>query len=178
MNEWLGVRAKSRVAGARWWLQQRPAPRSEAAVAERFGSVGRALRASRVYAFQNFVDPVTDELCARQRFEWADLGIEPQIENPALQRLSYRDAGVESWIDSLARGVPVTMRAGSQGEADALMAAQQIRSALIVPVIRDDPWWGFVGVDDCEQARDWQPAEVRLLEQLAAQLAAVTRGPH
>lgn len=155
--------------------QLRGGVNNEAQVARQFDRLGRALRVARVYAFQNFADTVTGEICARQRFEWTDGTVEATIDDPLYQRISYQEAGVHPWIEPMQQGQMVTMTRETAGPALELFEAQQIRSMMLAPVHRDDRWWGFVGVDDCRVVRQWSPAELRALRLIAGAFERVVR---
>ena len=45
-------------------------------------------------------------------------------------------------------------------------------SILAVPIFAAGEWWGFVGYDQCEDERDWQPAEIEALSLVANTLGA------
>ena len=49
---------------------------------------------------------------------------------------------------------------------------QGIVSILAVPIFAAGEWWGFVGYDQCEEERDWQPAEIEALSLVANTLGA------
>ena len=38
---------------------------------------------------------------------------------------------------------------------------------LVVPVMVESLWWGFMGYDECTQERDWFPAEIDALKTAA-----------
>lgn len=135
---------------------------------EEFGS---AMRVSRMYLFQNFVDGASSDLCARQRFEWTAPAIRPEIDNPELQAASYREMGCMDWIEPLRANQPVARDLATASAAQqALLNAQGIESLLVVPVFTKQQWWGFMGVDDCVASRSWRPAEIRTMQALAQQI--------
>ena len=136
--------------------------------------IGETLQISRSYLFQNFCDTRPAELCARQRFEWTAPGVRPEIDNPALQAASYQDIGCAHWIDPLRTGLPICEELADAPEATAaLMRAQGILALLVVPVIAGEHWWGFLGVDDCAQQRQWRNTERDLLMGVANQIGSL-----
>lgn len=133
--------------------------------------LGEHLQVSRCYLFQNFEDPTSGELCARQRFEWVAPGIRAEIDNPGLQAASYRDIGCAHWITPLRTGVPVIESAShATGATAELMQSQGIAALMVAPLIADTRWWGFLGVDDCVVDRQWRNAERDLLVGIANQI--------
>jgi PAS domain S-box-containing protein len=51
-----------------------------------------------------------------------------------------------------------------------LLASFQVRASLVVPILQEDHLWGLLIVHHCAEPRDWQRAEIDLLQQLAAKL--------
>jgi PAS domain S-box-containing protein len=129
-------------------------------------NLGRAAGVSRVYLFENHQEK--GELTASQRFEWTAPGVEPQIDNPELQRFSYHAAGFTSWVRGMEHGEAVVGRLEELDPSTReFLAAQDIRSIAVVPVYTGDEWWGFLGFDECEEDRRWSPAEVEALRSAA-----------
>ncbi len=124
--------------------------------------MGRAADVSRVYLFEQF--PSDDELIVAQRHEWTAEGIPSHAQDPVAQNDPWQNGALNQWLEILRRGDPV---AGSIGEFSAaeqeILAAQGIRSIAVMPVIVDDEFWGFIGVDDCVRERQWGEAELGAL---------------
>ncbi|MBD2073146.1 PAS domain S-box protein [Phormidium sp. FACHB-592] len=52
-----------------------------------------------------------------------------------------------------------------------IMQRLAIKAKLVVPILQSEQLWGILAVHQCSQARQWQPFEIALLEQLATQVA-------
>ncbi len=131
--------------------------------------LGQAVRVSRVYLFENCVDD-SGTILTSQREEWVKPGIEPQIDNPELQAVSYVEAGFQRWVRELSRRRPIFGLVREFPETEqALLKAQDIISIAVVPIFVKDEWWGFLGFDDCEKERRWSEHEIHTLA-LAANL--------
>lgn len=52
-----------------------------------------------------------------------------------------------------------------------LMLRLQVKANLMVPILQGDYLWGLLAVHQCSTVRQWQQAEIDLLEQLATQVA-------
>lgn len=52
-----------------------------------------------------------------------------------------------------------------------IMQWLEIKAKLVVPIVQGEQLWGILAVHQCAQARQWQPFEIALLEQLATQVA-------
>jgi anti-anti-sigma regulatory factor len=135
--------------------------------------LGQATSVSRVYIFENFTEPGSDTLFMRQRWEWAAPGIEPQIDNPELQHLSYDELGFARWANVMAQGEALfgDVHTFPPGEREVL-EPQQILSLVVVPIFSAQEWWGFIGFDECVIQRTWEAAEVAVLQVAAGIIGA------
>jgi len=137
-------------------------------VLERFG---RATDVSRVYIFENSMDPATGELVCSQRWEWTAKEITAEIGNPDLQNVPY--SAVPRWHQELAAGRvivgPVRM---SPPEERAYLEPQGVLSIAVVPIFVHEQWWGFIGFDENRSERTWSPAEIDALQAAASIIGA------
>jgi signal transduction histidine kinase len=53
-----------------------------------------------------------------------------------------------------------------------MLAAQGVRSLVVVPIFAGSTWWGFIGFDDCAEERDWPASAVEVLRTAAGTLGA------
>lgn len=134
--------------------------------------LGEAAEVSRMYVFQDHQDE-QGRLLTSQRYEWTAPGVEPQIDNPELQGLSYTEAGFPRWDEAFARGEPIVglVREFPEGER-ALLAAQGIMAIAVVPILVGGERWGFLGFDECRRERGWFPAEIEALRTAAGTFGA------
>ncbi len=134
--------------------------------------LGTAADVSRAYIFDN--RRAEDGTAVHsQRYEWAAVGIVPQIDAPFLQDLSFHDQGTGHWEATLRRGEPVQAQARDLPEpAREVFRAQQIRSLVLVPVFVGAEWWGFIGFDECLAERQWTTGETDALKTAAGMLGA------
>ncbi len=127
-------------------------------------------RVSRIYIFQNSTEPETG-LCMNQTHEVCGPGVEPEIDNPVLQKLPYSE-GFERWRAELEQGHSVdgAVRDFPPDEQE-ILSPQGILSILIIPIFISEEWAGFIGFDDIDSVRDWNPKEIRLLRMAASMIA-------
>lgn len=133
--------------------------------------LGEAAEVSRVYLFENYVDA---DGCLRtsQRFEWCAPGVEPQIENPALQGFPPIEGGFQRWVDVLSRGEVIVGNVADFPEPERpILEAQGIVSILVLPLRVRGNLYGFIGFDVCGHARQWEEAEIALLATAANDIA-------
>lgn len=134
--------------------------------------LGQSAEASRAYIFENHANG-TGELLTSQRYEWVAPGIEPQIDNPVLQNLPWRAAGFGRWEAELSQGRTIAghVREFPASEQE-LLAAQDIKSIVVVPIFVGPRWWGIIGFDACGEEREWSAAELEALKAAASILGA------
>ena len=130
-----------------------------------------ATGACRIYIFENFAHPDLG-LCCQQTHEVCAPGIVPQMDNPELQLTPYSGT-ISRWQHILERGDPVSgaVREFPQEEQDILLP-QDIESLLVLPINVGSTWWGFMGLDDTSEVRDWSENEIRLLRTAADMIGA------
>jgi len=129
--------------------------------------LGQATGVSRVYVFENHVGQ-DGALLTSQRYEWMAPGVEPQMNNPDLHDFPWQAAGFARWVESMTQGEPICghVREFPQSEQEVL-APQDIKSIVAVPIFIGEEWWGFVGFDECVTEREWSVAEVDALSTAA-----------
>jgi two-component system cell cycle sensor histidine kinase/response regulator CckA len=142
---------------------------SPRAIGEALEHLRAAAGASRVYLFENFVDP-TDGPCSRQTHEACAPGIVAQIGNPTLQHLPLKGS-FDPASEMLSQGKAFWGVTEKMPEpARTLLASQDVLSALIIPINVSGAWYGFIGFDDTEVPREWSREDMRLLETAAEML--------
>src|SRR5262245_24571151 len=130
--------------------------------------LGESVVASRAYVFENRAT-AGGPVRATLRSQW----LAPRATSPFSpgDELGYED--LERWMDVLSRGDTIAgpLRSMPEGERSHLQPSG-ILSLLLVPVMVDGSWWGYVGFDDCVTERDWPQVEVDLLRAAAGTLSA------
>ncbi|WXR62609.1 PAS domain S-box protein [Peptostreptococcaceae bacterium AGR-M142] len=126
-----------------------------------FAILGRALEVDRVYLFRNYYDEEGNGYTS-QKIEWNANDIEPQIDNPMLQNIPFSD--VESFME------PLKNKHSFYGEVKnfkenvrSILEAQGILSIIVMPIIINNKFWGFMGFDECKYERKWDEIEFSTL---------------
>jgi PAS domain S-box-containing protein len=134
--------------------------------------IGGAAETSRAYVFEN-QRGAAGELLFIRRAEWVSDPNLATVADPELQRFAVRSNGYGRWERILGTGDVVhgAVRTFPPEERPNLMR-QSIRSLCAVPVFVAGGWWGLIGVDRCDEERDWAPAEVDALRVAANTLGA------
>jgi len=132
--------------------------------------LGYTTSVSRVYLFENYIDSQGIR-CTGERFEWVAPGISSLLNNPERQRIEIESAAFYRWSSLLSRGESIAgpVRLLPLQER-ILLEPQETRSTAVVPVFVNQEWWGFIGLDDCLQEREWTPAEINALKVISGTL--------
>jgi diguanylate cyclase (GGDEF)-like protein/PAS domain S-box-containing protein len=140
------------------------------AINRALATLGAAAAADRAYIIENHPDPATGALLLSQRYEWCAQSVVPQIDNPRLQNLPY-EVFSQRWRHILAAGGAVKgLVRGFPDSERAVLEPQDIRSILVLPILLDGDFWGFIGFDDCHTDRIWMAVEENILRTAAAAL--------
>jgi PAS domain S-box-containing protein len=132
--------------------------------------LGRASEASRVYLFENHYDSA-GRLLMTQRAEWCNSGITPEIDNPDLQNCPY-DQFFPRWAQVLAQGENIAGKVADFPTSErVILEPQGILSMLVLPLLVNNQFFGFIGFDQCAICRTWEPLEIDLLRSAAAAIS-------
>lgn len=136
--------------------------------------IGPAVGASRTYIFMNHFGPRGDMLLS-QKAEWCAPGILPEIDNPMLQNLSY-DKWFPRWWDILQGGDLIKGRVADFPVMEReVLDPQDILAILVIPLIVNGDFIGFIGFDNCVSHREWDDVEQTFLSTAANDLSQAIR---
>ena len=129
--------------------------------------LGEATSVDRIYIFETHPHSKTQEPAMSQRWEWAAAGVTPEIDNPELQDLMYREA-FPRWYETLSEAHPIVgLTENFPPSEREILVPQGILSILVVPITIQDQFWGFVGFDQCQVAHLWSEVELSTLWAIA-----------
>jgi len=132
--------------------------------------LGPASKASRTYIFLNHTGE-KGELLMSQKVEYCAPGIKPEIDNPKLQNLRY-DEFFEKWREKLSKNKLISGKIKNfPKNIKKLFEDQDIKAVLIIPIIINNNFIGFLGCDNCTSEREWDEAERNYLHSAAQDLA-------
>lgn len=130
-------------------------------------ALGEAVHADRAYVFRCHPHPETGAAACSQVAEWAAPGIDPQLDDPALQNVLWKDYS-RRWQMELEAGRVVAGAVEEFPESERpLLQRQGIQAILIVPVFVRKRLWGFLGYDHCRMVHSWLAVEIDLLRSSA-----------
>ncbi len=138
--------------------------------------LGEAASVDRVYLFRHFEDEITGEKYFALNYEWTNSGIISQIKDSAFQRISYSRFSALQFYELLSKGQSLSfiMKDLSKQERRAFIDSS-IKSIILVPIMIEGNYWGFIGFDDCHTNRLWTSDEESILSTMAAVLGAVIK---
>ncbi|MCM1983440.1 sensor histidine kinase [Lyngbya confervoides] len=126
--------------------------------------LGNATQVDRAYIFQRHVDPHNQQNLMSQRWEWVAPGVSPEIDNPDLQNLQFEEFAPR-WYWELSQGRAISGLVDSFPETEQeILKPQNIISIVVVPILIQTEFWGFIGFDDCCRGHDWSDNEVAALQ--------------
>lgn len=133
------------------------------AITDALKSLCESTGTDRAYIFENRPHPDSGILSMCHIAEWCRAGIQPFIEEPSLQYLPYQGT-LDSWAQKLSAGHSIAAHVKDlPQDIKYLLESQSIRSLLLVPVVVDGKWWGFIGFDQCSHERLWELYEIATL---------------
>lgn len=133
---------------------------------------GNAINVDRVYYFEMNKELVNGKQTCSQKIEWTKDTAFAQIENPLLQNVSVEDfkpffckLNKEQLFSAITSQV-------EDEKFKEVLALQNIKSCLVLPILINDILEGFIGFDDCNEERLWTVSEVSFLHNITSNLAA------
>ncbi len=135
--------------------------------------LGKAAGVSRVYLFRRRPAPPSVWV-VDQTHEWCAPGIGSELDNPALQGLDLGQVGAQEVAEVLESGRPFSVRTSEVEDPalQALLESQDALAVLALPLFVEGTWWGYLGMDDCLEPREWSEGEVQALQASALLLAS------
>ncbi len=128
--------------------------------------IGKASGASRVYLFENYRDE-QGRLCSRQSAEY---------RTPTMGQSIFRDLCYEEVFpyqgETLAQGIVFSEIVTELPEPSRhLLEPQGILAILYLPLIIQGKFFGFIGFDNCVEAKRWEPSAIGFLRAAAASIS-------
>ncbi|MCL5029248.1 MAG: response regulator [Bacteroidetes bacterium] len=138
--------------------------------------LGKAAEIDRVYIYKHKDVDETGEMYVSLLYEWANEKIEEQILNPTLQKLSYSRFQSLNFYENFSNGKTLKFLINDLPEKEQkVFIDDNIKSIILVPIMIDGGYWGFIGFDECKSDRVWSDNEESLLITMASTLGAVIK---
>lgn len=137
--------------------------------------LGGALSAGRAFVFSNVRDQ-SGRLWMDLRGEWTAASTPPIFQEPANHLHPYAP-DFARWIDLLGSNQVVEGRIDEMPAAErTVLAAEDVRSTVVAPIFVGSEWWGFVGIDACDDAIDRDVDQVAAVRNVADALGRAVAG--
>lgn len=130
--------------------------------------LGKAADVDRVYIYENSYEEESGELFADIKYFWANKNALPL--NRLFKHFSF-DQQFKDWKEKLEyRGALHSITSRLEGSQKEILLKTGVKSFLIVPIIVENRFWGFIGFDDCTTERIWTQAEESILKVTATSI--------
>ena len=135
----------------------------EKSIRDNLAKLGKAIKTSRCYIFQNTKDE-NGNLMMTLKFLWDSNKEEKLSGNVKKLTVPYAALSDElvstlasnrSFYGNVRELLPKTR---------AVFQKRGMLSVAFVPIFIGDKWWGFIGFDDCYQEREWDFSEIESLK--------------
>jgi PAS domain S-box-containing protein len=132
--------------------------------------IGKASNASRTCVFKNHKDK-NGLLLMSQVAEYVAPGISPKNMEPEFKNIPYAEV-FPRWEKQLGKNKMISGRVADLPESEQkIITEQDILAILIIPIIIENEFWGFIGFDNCVNDREWQFAEIEYLKASAEKIS-------
>ena len=139
-------------------------------------TLGNSAEVDRVYIYRHKIIDETGEMYVSLLYEWTSDSTEAQILNPALQKLSYSRFESLSFYKNFSSGNTLKFLIKDLPKREqGIFIDGKIKSLILVPIMVDNKYWGFIGFDECKEDRIWSKNEESLLIAMASSLGAVIK---
>ncbi len=138
--------------------------------------LGEAAEADRVYIYKHMEDDDTGELYFTPVFEWTADGIYSQLEDNMFGKLSYSRFASLKFYEAFSNGETLKFIIKNlPKEYQDVFIDRNIRSIILVPILIEGAYWGFIGFDECHSDRIWSSDEESILSAMAATIGEVLK---
>lgn len=138
--------------------------------------LGKAAEVDRVYIYEHKTDLETGEMYFSICYEWASDPSISQLNDQSLKRLSYNRFKPLDFYEFFTNGLTLKyIIKDLRRDVQKVFIDQNIKSIILVPILVDDQYWGFIGFDECHTDRAWTDSEESLLSAMASTLGAVIK---
>lgn len=135
------------------------------AVNEALALLGESVGVDCLCVFEHGVDSANGKKLITPRFSWV------RADRNAMlfpQDMGYEDLGQVKWFDDLSSGTSISTLTRDLPASHC--KSKGILSMMLIPIIIDEVYWGFMGFGDAHSERLWSKNEESILKTAAANL--------
>jgi diguanylate cyclase (GGDEF)-like protein len=145
----------------------------DSAINEALATLGTAARVDRICISMNHAHPSCGEIATSMRFEWARESIPSVLRHPHRHNQLYSSLHLRRWYHILTNetsihGLTQNLPEGEQN----LLLQDSILSILVVPIIVNLKFWGFIELHQCTSEYEWSSQEESIIFAMAASISA------
>lgn len=136
-----------------------------ASIDQALRTLGGALDVDRIFVIENCDDIDTSKHLIKHQFSWSKEIQSIVDSDPDFQNISYDSIGPK-WYQILSSGNSLKCIADEipRSLKDKFkLQSIDINSILLVPIIIENQFWGFIGFGDRNSERDWDDSEIYVL---------------
>jgi PAS domain S-box-containing protein len=138
--------------------------------------LGEAAKVDRVYIYKHQIFRGSNEMYFRLMYEWASPDTVPQINNKDFQRISYSRFSELKFYENFSKGKSLSFVLDHLApHLRSAFIEPNIKSIILVPILIDDIYWGFIGFDEIHQSRTWTDDEESILVTMASTIGGVIK---
>ncbi|WP_158947013.1 hybrid sensor histidine kinase/response regulator [Pseudodesulfovibrio cashew] len=139
---------------------------------EAMANLGKVSEVSRSFLFRRKESPASHNTVFSMIHEWTDGQVTPLLESPEFQDQPFSPT-FDRWKTILGERkiVAGNVRDFQTGER-IFFERLQTQSVILVPVFVGNTWWGFFGLTNSREEREWMPVEIESMTMLADILGA------
>lgn len=131
--------------------------------------MGKAIDADRFYIYKTNI--ANFKILHNQIFQWSSVESECIVDHPDHQNIDFRALGLERWMSDLSYGRLVTGNISNlSGSEKKYLQDNGTKSIILVPILLDNEFWGFVGFDECDDPKEWSIIDISVLQTVASTL--------
>ena len=143
----------------------------EAKVGKVLNVIGALTSSARVAIFENRYDP-KGKFVMMQRYEWCNTQLMQGEEGPLFNAMPYHP-NFNRWNAILASGKAVYGNIEKFPNSEqSLLKTLGIRNLLLLPIILQGEFWGFVMISDTRQQEIWRETELPFLKSIISPVAS------
>jgi diguanylate cyclase (GGDEF)-like protein len=145
----------------------------DSAINEALATLGTAARVDRICISMNHAHPGTGEISTSMRFEWTHEAVPSILRNSHRHNQPYSTPHLKRWYHLLTDETAISglIRDFPENE-QAVFLQDCVLSILVVPIIVNSKFWGFIELHQCSTEYEWSPQEESIIFAMAASISA------
>jgi diguanylate cyclase (GGDEF)-like protein len=144
----------------------------DSAINEALATLGTAARVDRICISMNHSHPKTGKIATSMRFEWTRECIPSILRSPHRHNQSY-DTHFKRWYHLLTDEKAISGLVSNFPELEQrLLAEDGVQSILVIPIIVNLEFWGFIELHQCSTEYEWSAQEESIIFAMAASISA------